>query len=77
MEAVTLKAFCDDGIMVITGPSPNTLVELMQRAIKLTVDFGAEENLKFNPQKTKAMFFHRKNKFKLPKCSFLPKNMQI
>ena len=67
MKAVTSKAFCDDGIMLITGSCPNTLVDLMQRAINLTVDFGAKENLRFNPQKTKAMFFHRKNKFKLPK----------
>ena len=65
--AFTSHESCDNGIMLITGSCPNTLVDLMQRAIKLTVDFGAKENLRFNPQKTKAMFFHRKNKFKEPK----------
>lgn len=67
MGPVSSKAFCDDGIMVVTGPCSNTLVDLMQTAINSTMDFGAQENLIFNPQKTKIMFFHRKNKFKFPK----------
>ena len=67
MGPVSSKAFCDDGIMLVTGPCPNTLVDLMQKAINLTVEFGARENLKFNLQKTNIMFFHRKNKFKEPK----------
>ena len=53
--------------MVVTGPCSKTLVDLMQTAINSTMDFGAQENLIFNPQKTKTMFFHRKNKFKFPK----------
>ena len=67
MGAVTAKAFCDDGWMLITGPCQDTLVNLMQQAINVTTKFGTEEDLKFNPKKTNAMFFHRKNKFKEPK----------
>ena len=54
MGAVSLKSFCDDGAKVISGPCPNTLVELMQQAINLTMEFGSQENLIFNPKKTKA-----------------------
>ena len=67
MGPVKSRAFCDDGIMHCSGPDPNALVDLMQEAIKVTLEFGFQENLKFNPSKTKAMFFHRKNKFKEPK----------
>ena len=60
MGPVKSRAFCDDGIMHCSRPDPNTLVDLMQEAIKVTLEFRYQENLKFNPSKTKAMFFHQK-----------------
>ena len=67
LGAVISKAFCDDGMMLVTGHCQDTLVDIMQQAINKTMRFGIQEDLKFNPRKTNVMFFHRKNKFKEPK----------
>ena len=67
MGPVSPKAFCDDGIMLLTGHDQHSMVDIMQQAIGKTMVFGVQEGLKFNPKKTQVMFFHRKNKFKQPK----------
>ena len=67
MGPVSPKAFCDDGIMLLTGHDQYSMVDIMQQAIGKTMEFGVQEGLKFNPKKTQVMFFHRKNKFKQPK----------
>ena len=66
-EACDSIAFADDGSMILEGIDPTTMVDIMQRAIAKTLEFGKEADLQFNPNKTVAMFFHRKNNWKTPK----------
>ncbi len=60
------RAYADDGVLLIKGCDAKVMVELMQKAIKVTERWGVEHGLHFCPQKTVAMFFHRKNKWKEP-----------
>ena len=66
-SAIKSIAFADDGLMVLLGSDPNSMVDIMQSAIDKTVEFGLQENLKFNPDKTVVLFFNRKNKWQPPK----------
>ena len=50
MGPVSPKAFCDDGIMLLTGHDQYSMVDIMQQAIGKTMEFGVQEGLKFNPK---------------------------
>ena len=63
-SAIKSVAFADDGLMVLLGSDPSSMVDIMQTAIDKTVEFGLQENLKFNPDKTVVLFFNRKIHFK-------------
>lgn len=63
---VRARAYADDGVLLIKGCDAKVMVELMQKAVKVTERWGVEHGLRFCPQKTVAMFFHRKNKWEEP-----------
>ena len=54
--------FADDTLLLTTGCDLGTLRQLMQRALRTTLEWGHEERLIFNPSKTTAMIFHLLNK---------------
>ena len=64
---VQATGFADDGALLIKGIDPNSMVDLMNSALKEAVNWGTKHGLHLNPTKTIAMFFHRKRKFILPK----------
>ena len=64
---VKVKGYADDGVLIIKGKDPTCMVEIMQSAINKTLAWGKQHGLRFHPQKTVAMFFHRKYRWKNPK----------
>ena len=64
---VRATGFADDGALLIKGCDPSSMVDLMQSALKEAVNWGTQNGLHLNPVKTVAMFFHRKNKWTMPK----------
>ena len=63
---VKINAFADDSCLLLGGICQKVMVEVMQKALKKATDWGDLQGLNFVPSKTQAVFFHRKNKFKLP-----------
>ena len=55
--AVKAVGYADDIIMVLTGKDPHTMVELMQQALTMVLNWGKENGLTFNPTKTVAVTF--------------------
>ena len=64
---VQAQAFADDGILYIVGKDPSVMLDLMQEALNKTAQWGLNNSLTFPAEKTTAMFFHRKYRWKLPK----------
>ena len=64
---VEVTCFADDACLLTKGIDPNALVDNMQYAINVALDWGNSKRLTFVPEKTVAIFFHRKRKFKEPK----------
>ena len=54
--------YADDGMFILNGPCPNTLLELAQPIIDCASDWGRENGLKFSAKKTTAVLFHKKRK---------------
>ena len=64
---IKARAFADDATLLVKGHDPNCLVDLMQESLKKAVAWGEPHGLTFVPEKTIAIFFHRKYKFVEPK----------
>ena len=70
-EPIRVHAYADDAALLVGGPDPHTLVNLMQQALKKAETWGSSAGLKFSASKTVAVLFTRKNnktvdKLKLP-----------
>ena len=63
---VQAQAFADDGVLYIVGKDPSVMLDLMQEALNKTAQWGVKNGLTFSAEKTTAMFFHRKYKWKHP-----------
>ena len=69
---IDVKAFADDGTVIVSGKDPNSLVDIMQRAINRdALPWAKKAGLEFVPKKTEAMFFHR------AKFPYEPKRLKI
>jgi ribonuclease HI len=62
IKAVKAVGYADDIIMVLTGTDPGTMVELMQQALTMVLEWGKENGLTFNPTKTVAVTFTKATK---------------
>ena len=60
-KAVKVVGYADDIILLVSGKDPQTLVNLMQKAIKEVVTWGNKNGLTFNPEKTSAVIFTKKH----------------
>ena len=58
--------YADDGALLTVGKDPSIMVSNMQKAINTAVDWGAQNGLSFNQQKTECIWFYRKYKWKDP-----------
>ena len=61
-SAIHTRCFADDACLTITGIDCNTMIDQMQESITKAVQWGTTYGLNFVPQKTNAIFFHRKKK---------------
>jgi ribonuclease HI len=59
---VYIIGFADDGLILLSGPDPHTLVNLAQDALNKITQWGQLRGLQFSPTKTTAILFHRKYK---------------
>ncbi len=59
---VLTVGYADDLAIALSGLDPNALVEIAQRYINKACDWGRENDLRFNANKTEAVFFTRKTK---------------
>ena len=59
---IYIIGFADDGLILLSGPDPHTLVNLAQEALNKISQWGQHRGLKFSPTKTTAVLFHRKYK---------------
>lgn len=57
---IRIKGHADDALLLILGPDPHSVVKKMQVAINKAVEWGRQNNLLFNPNKTVAVLFSRK-----------------
>src|SRR5210317_983183 len=57
---VGVKGFADDAALLVIGPDPNTLKQLIQPAISKAIDWGRRNGLTFGPSKTELVLFSRK-----------------
>ena len=63
---ITIRCFADDLVASINGCDPSTMSRIMQRTLNKAVTWGQAHGLEFVPQKTVAIFFHRKRQLKEP-----------
>ena len=64
---ISVVGFADDAALVAKGISASVIRVIMNEALKQACDWGKNLQLRFVPQKTAAIFFHRKKNFKEPK----------
>ena len=57
--------YADDGMFLVTGICPQTLLDLAQPAIDMAVEWGKDNGLVFSCKKTQVILFNRKNNFKV------------
>ena len=58
--------YADDIGLLITGIDMQTLVDILQKAMKILEQWATENKLTFNADKTKAMIFTNKRKYRRP-----------
>ena len=61
VDGAKITMYADDACIFATHADPRIATNIVQRALKVAVDWGVENQLKFSPSKTKAMVFTRKN----------------
>ena len=57
---VEIMGFADDAALVIRGIDPPSMRDLIQNAVNVATDWGADNGLTFGPSKTVAVVFTRK-----------------
>ena len=65
LRGVHPTGYADDGMFLITGICPETLINLAQPAIDLAVAWGQENGLTFSHKKTQVILFRRRNETKV------------
>ena len=58
--------FADDGRILVSGPVLRTIVGRIQTAIDCALNWGRDNGMKFNAQKTEIVIFTRKYKYSTP-----------
>ena len=66
-SAVKPYGYAGDGMFLVSGICPGTLVDLAQPAIDCAVAWGEENDLSFSTRKTEVVLFTRKRNLKLSK----------
>ena len=61
------RGYADDGMFLISGICPDTLVDLAQPAIDTATAWGERNGLKFSKEKTKVVLFTRRHKPGIPR----------
>jgi ribonuclease HI len=61
--AVTAIAYADDVLLIVTGKDFSTLVKIMQKALDKVLNWGKQNGLCFNPDKTCVVDFTRNTRF--------------
>ena len=61
--AITV-GFADDACIIVTGPDPNTLVDVGQNVVDSAVEWGKASGLDFNATKSAVLLFS--NRYKVP-----------
>ena len=64
---IKVRCFADDAAFLTKGPCASTTASIMQEALKKAIAWGEQHSLRFVPEKTVAVFFHRKKRFIPPK----------
>ena len=64
LPAIKPRGYADDGMFLVSGCCPNTLVDLAQPAINAAMDWGSNNGLRFSAKKTQAIMFTRRTKGK-------------
>ena len=63
------RGYADDGMFLISGICPNTLIDLAQPAIDCAIEWGKDNGLKFSATKTQAVLFTKRYKTKVIKSA--------
>ena len=61
------RGYADDGMFLVSGPCPETLVDLAQPAINKAVAWGMANGLRFSTNKTQVILFSRSRNLKINK----------
>ena len=62
-DAVRAVGYADDILLMIGGPDPGTLVDIMNKALEKVLNWGETNGLVFNPEKTSVVRFTSSKKF--------------
>ena len=55
---VTARGFADDACLLIKGPDPNSMIDIMKSYLIKAIEWSNDFSLAFNAQKTEVMLFH-------------------
>ncbi len=58
-DSIRVLGYADDILLYITGKSPTTMAEMMERSLRKVLDWGGANGLTFNPAKTSMVLFTR------------------
>ena len=61
-QGVNPRGYADDGMFLISGISPEVLIDLAQPAVNQAVEWGKQNGLRFSTKKTQAILFTRSKK---------------
>jgi ribonuclease HI len=59
---VRICGFADDAALIIIGPDPHSLAQIMNKELKKAEDWAKSRSLRFSIAKTQALLFNTKNK---------------
>ena len=65
-DPTDFTGYADDIGLLVTGIDEQTLIDILQKSIRVLEKWAEENKLTFNAEKTKVMIFTRKRKFIKP-----------
>jgi len=72
---VRVCGFADDAGLIVTGEHPGQLMVYMQKAVNKALQWGVENGLDFNAEKTVSVLFTHKRKYPKPQPLYINNNL--
>jgi len=74
---VHVQAFADDVVVVVNGQDITKIKIIAEQVLRKVKRWGEENQLKFNPTKTKIMWFRKRRRVELPPIIYENKKLEV